>query len=582
MAKEEKSKTSDQNRNGTTEPSKTSATMGLETFYKMMGLKEDPTITYDNIRKTSNKMSVQAISTSYDNTTNIAEQAAKNDKYYNKQTSLMKTILVPQALYGVGGMPACFLNNTDPPGPLNKQGIGTYYIDNVIQKGQFIVFKPGFLTWNIGADAIQSLKEGADLAIGLVAKFFSGELTEVRGSADDYWFDVERANRILIYMMGLEDVTFPFAIGGQAVNKMSLEDRIGNQGGGSMAMTVCKFGQMSRKHWRNIGMQFANVVAAKGGYNIGGWGKEVDQSKDGIQDAGVVPFYVDGKIEVSNSLNNATANNPMHDAAQALMGDTNSVLKQAIGMIGWGGRKLDETGVVGFFTGQPLTPQVWTSSSYEKSFSCTLRFTSPSGDPVSSFMNCLYPLNKLMILAMPLGVGGFQTSPSIVSIFSMGAINTKYGMITGLNIQKSIETMTDTGLPTEIDVQVTMQDLAPFIYKERPGWFTKTVSVGAGYSNFMATLAGINVTVIPHSRLRDFNLQMVKIDALSAGKVMLENAVFAVQNFAGKFVRNWNDGGDDYMQRWAMVSGRVSGLFGLGNNYVPRVKSETTYQNMWE
>lgn len=534
------------------------------------GKSTNPDKLYEDLKKKSDGIKAGSLNAGVGNSTQTYDKAKKNDLMYNTNLNYISQIATPASLFGIGGMPAVFLNNTDPPSALNSQGLGSYYLEQNIKHGQFVVFKPGFLTWGIGKDEATEIASGnaAGALMGVVAKLFTGKLTDLRPSLDDYWFDVERSMRLAIYMMGLDKAWFPFQMGGEGVSKGGWGDRLGNQGGGSMSLSYCTFGQMTRKNWRNIGLKLANLIANKH-YHLDltytGTGKSGNQ--DAIQDVGLVPFYVNGNVEVTENISNGTSNNPLSEALSQITGEGDNKMKQMIGMVGWGGRSI-ESSSLGFFTGQPLMPQVWSNTTIDKSYSFSLRLTTPSGDPVSYLMNVLYPTIKLMHLALPLGVGGFQTSPSVVSIFSLGTMNIKYGMITSLNIQKNMQTLSDNGLPTEVDIQVSCVDLNPHIYKERPGWFRTSIEIGNGFSNFIATMCGINVTVIPDSYLQKYQNELRKIDENFNGRIIFENGVFAVQNFISKFARNWNNG--EIGGKYLSVSEKIKGMFGFGKNYVPR------------
>lgn len=533
----------------------------------------DPDKFYEKLKKKSDKQKVSyAKNGGVTNSTNIQSMAEKKDAMYKTNIRTIAQIATPSALFGVGGMAAPFLNNTDPPGALNSQGLGSYYLENNITHGQFVVFKPGYVSWGItSSDAEGLVNKGTDLVLGMVGKLFSGKLVDLNPSLDDYWFDVERSMRIGIYELGLSEAWFPFQMGGEGVTRAKKwGDRLGNQGGGSMEVSYCKFGQMTRKNWRNIGLRFANEIANKTyGIPQGAAGSNNKSGKNEIQDIGLVAFYVNGNVEISESVSNQQADNPLREMLSNIAGDGDETVKRIIGMIGWGGKTVDQS-ALGFMTGQPLIPQSWSGTTVDKSYSFSIRCAIPSGDPVSFLMGILYPGIKMLHLTLPLGIGGYQTSPSIVSVFSLGTMNIKYGLITSLNMQKNLQTLSDNGLPTELDMQVSVVDLNPHLYKERPGWFRTSLEIGTGISNWIANMIGLNVSVVPNSTLKAFQNELRKIDENFNGRVLLENGVFAVQNFISKFARDWTNGGYEVGGNAYSVTEKVKGLFGFGKNYVPK------------
>ena len=123
-------------------------------------------------------------------------------------------IMVPEAMYGIGGMPPVFLHSTDPPPPskANTNCVGYHYMRHNITYGTFIIFKPGFIKWNLSSDGIGKLiSDPAGAIAGTAAKLFAGDLSHHMQQLDTYWYDVARACRICLYLMRLEEVGFPFA-----------------------------------------------------------------------------------------------------------------------------------------------------------------------------------------------------------------------------------------------------------------------------------------------------------------------------------------------------------------------------------
>lgn len=534
----------------------------------------NPDEMYEKLRKKSTNAKASTVKANVNTSVPINELAAKKDRMYGTDHNTIASIATPQSLYGIGGMPAVFLNNTDPPSPLNPQGLGKYYIEQNIVNGQFVVFRPGFLEWSIGVNQITNLVGGDVTVIGdILGKLVTGSLTDLTMALDDYWFDVERTCRLAIYMMGVEDVYFPFQLGGENISKaVKWQDKLGNQGGGSIGVTYSRFGTMTRKHWRSIGLKLANVVGNKSRGIADFSVKDTANSRDtdGLQDMGIVVFYINGNVEQSESYSNTTSNNPLNEAIQAVAGSGDEAVKQMIGMIGWGGRGSIANSELGFFVGQPLMPMVWGESTADKSYSFSIRCVSSSGDPVSVFMNVIYPVIKIMHLAIPLGVGGYITAPPVVSVFSMGSMNIKYGMITSLNIQKNMETLTSTGYATEVDIAVQVTDLNPHVYKERPGWFRNSIYLGSGLTNNIATLLGMNITTLPNSKIKKFQKDLREIDEKFNGSAFVENAIYGIQNMASRFARSWENGSAEVSGRILSVTGKIRGIWSGVSNSVPK------------
>ena len=494
----------------------------------------------------------------------------------NEKVNLMD-IMRPEAMYGIGGMPPVFLHSTDPPaaGAGNTNSVGYHYMRHNISYGNFIVFKPGFLKWNLSSDSIGKLiSDPGNAVAGTAAKLFAGDLSHHVQQLDTYWYDVARACRICIYLMRLENVGFPFAtkIGG---TKAGWEESIGNNLYAKDIVRHYAMGGMKAEQWKSIGLAFANSVSNRSSSIIVGGG--IVSAEDAKNDFGVIPFFVNGNIEANQTLTSATGESPLKEALASTFGDTTSVMRTLLGRAGLQGSTLGDSALA-FFTGNPLMPQVWQSSTFEKSYSVNFRFATHDGNPVSVFLNIMYPLIKLSLLALPLGIGGFQTSPPILKVFSPGTINTAYGMITSMNIAKTMTTLTEGGLPTEIDVAITVVDLNPYLYKERPGWFNKSVETSTGFTNFMATVIGRNITTIPASQIRKFNEDLKKAEFKDKGERALKNVWFGINNT----INGIRSGFEDGKANWNMKTTEVKGSFSfIPSKTIPMGQpiSTTDYSN---
>lgn len=528
----------------------------MEEIWKALGF-EDPEKAYEESLAFSDKTpsTVNPPKVGVDLSQKAIDAKIMNEKrLYMKNDSLIASLTVSGSLYGIGGMPAHFIHNCDPPASVNKGGVGAFYLKNYVTYGQFISFQPGYIKFGISGDeAAEIVNNGANASATLSsigAKIMSGEVTQFQLQLDTYWLDVERACRIATNMMGISKMPLTLPVTGH-VNKANRgSDRKGNQSGGNDWLRHSKnntfnMGEFRRRHWRTLGVEFSSMVANK---NQQGLSFGTGNSKDSaLQDLGTVGFFVDGNIEPSMSLTNSVGDSPLKEALEGLIGkDTSDMLKMILGRVGLQGSATG-TNILSYLTGNPLFPQIWQATTFEKSYSVNMKFSSHAGDPISVFMNVIYPLIKFAVLALPIGVGGFQTSPAILKVYSSGAINTEYGMITTFNINRHMETATDTGLPTEVDIQATVVDMNPYLYKERPGWFKHTSGLGTGFSNFIATMIGINITTISSATKSTFTQAMIAIDKGAEKGMLVENISFAFNNFidgmmasAGGTWSKWN------------------------------------------
>lgn len=198
-----------------------------------------------------------------------------------------------------------------------------------------------------------------------------------------------------------------------------------------------------------------------------------------------VPFYLDSDTSISeeftNELSDSSLASTVNDAsaqvreyayilgasgvsnnanAQAAVTDLQSALMNS----GMGGSMIKNLsnglGTV-ISGGKIIFPKMWSDSDFSRSYSLKLKFRSPDHDTLSIYLNIIVPYLHLVCMAAPheSGVNGLE-SPFMVKGFYKGFFNCNMGMITGLSCEKGDEAQwNDDGLPTTMDVTVTLTDL---------------------------------------------------------------------------------------------------------------------------
>ena len=113
-----------------------------------------------------------------------------------------------------------------------------------------------------------------------------------------------------------------------------------------------------------------------------------------------------------------------------------------------------------------VLPEVWQSSSFSRDYRVSFKFSSPYGDPYSVFINVYLPVLSLMAMIMPRQVIGSEyIAPFIVKADAPGNFCTDLGYIADMSLQRGGDSSswTQNGLPTSIDVSITLKDLLPQI-----------------------------------------------------------------------------------------------------------------------
>ena len=146
--------------------------------------------------------------------------------------------------------------------------------------------------------------------------------------------------------------------------------------------------------------------------------------------------------------------------------------------------------------GRMIFPEIWSDSSFSRSYSCKMKLISPSGDRLSIFLNILVPIYHLMAMALPKqGHGQSYYSPFLVRAYYKGLFNVDMGIITGLNITRGAEgEWTTSGLPTVAEVSFDIKDLYDGLFLSGgDDEFDISILSNISELDYIANTCGINV-----------------------------------------------------------------------------------------
>ena len=252
-------------------------------------------------------------------------------------------------------------------------------------------------------------------------------------------------------------------------------------------------------------------------------------------------FYLDNFSSVSESFTNDTTEssiasqiNGVSDTANELrflLAGNNSVLgkisanvtdavssvttalSEALGELGGGiVGSLADTGINTLVNGGKIIfPQIWSNSSYSRSYSLDIKLRSPDHDSLSIFLNVIKPYCKILAMTLPrimeneshYNANGYM-SPFLVKAFSKGMFNIDMGIISSLSVTKGAECQwNDDGLPTQIDISIDITDLYSALAMSgfentganvfAAGKQTAKIVNNTAYMDFLANMAGLNV-----------------------------------------------------------------------------------------
>ena len=208
-----------------------------------------------------------------------------------------------------------------------------------------------------------------------------------------------------------------------------------------------------------------------------------------------------------------------------------------------------EAGMVMTGAGRYVLPEIWTDSSFSRSYSVNFKFRSPYGSKLSIFENTFVPLIFLMGMTIPRKVAiQSYTNPFYVKSYCKGLFSIELGMITSLSISRGEEKndRTNEQLFRSVNVTVNVKDMLACIPMGLDGGvFGISKSANNGMFNYMANLAGIDFV----ERANLYHRANVAIqstrngyyDMLTKLKIGL-NTKLKIFSKAGSFVGRTSDG----------------------------------------
>lgn len=146
--------------------------------------------------------------------------------------------------------------------------------------------------------------------------------------------------------------------------------------------------------------------------------------------------------------------------------------------------------------GRMQFPQIWANSTFSKSYNITIKFVTPNPDPFSWWLDCYVPMCHCMALVMPRSeyINSY-TTPFLIKAFYKGMFNIDMGIITEMSFNRGKEgSWTKDGLPTVVEVSITIQDLYSSMGMTSIGKMFKGLTMqNVAEMDYIANLCGINI-----------------------------------------------------------------------------------------
>lgn len=429
-----------------------------------------------------------------------------NTEYGNVMSNdaVTDTLLISD-LNGVWGIPYQFPESVDPPLDENDSSritFGYFYADRIINRMPLLIMSPGKVSF------MQSYKDGQKTAIldalassgdgnsqTVIGDFLSkpGKYYTFEYDQASYWEYVDAMNHACAVYLGIDDV------------EVSLNG---------------KRGKLGSFHWKDCSNnKFDSLLNSNESY---------------------VCFYADAETTKSESFSNSTQKSQLADSVNSM----SDVAKEVMFLMGAHGEAdvvswiqeqsenisgiIDQIGGIAdellggstvvkelskeFATiatgGKLIFPEIWSDSEFTQSLDVKIKLRCPCPNKVSWFLDILAPINMLIALTLPRTPYGKNIlgedysgnpsangyfSPFLVRAFYKGLFNCDMGIITDLSFSKGKEgSWTIDGLPSEVDVDITIKDLYNVMAMTNNNQPTEFLN-NTTFLNYLANSCGISI-----------------------------------------------------------------------------------------
>lgn len=451
-----------------------------------------PNVSVDTRENKDDIIPGSAIYNAYAVNMGSTEGSQANSDFKSSYENSLSSINI-ETLRGIYGMPYQWMPHVDPR--LSSSTLGRVYADRIVAKMPLLIIAPGEPDFLAGysnqnkKDALESLikkdkeshyqQSGGSSDLDRILKS-EGKYYSFRYAGNSYYQFLNPMLRTAAMLLGIGDKeyngnklsqyhwannynpsVYRYWTGRNALafyinSETSISDNFGNDDTQSaLASKVNGFSDMARE------AQFL-VGGASATTGIG------------------IDKFVSTKGLLENDMN-------ISDSTSAMVSNTGALgqfLKQITGGF--------QTVLAG---GKLIFPNIWSDSSFSRSYNVSFKFVSPDYDVYSWYINILVPICHLICMTAPRqsGPNGYLT-PFLVRAFYKGLFNCDMGLITSLNINKGSEGgWTRNGLPTVVDVSMDIKDLYSNISITRTVNNTRNILTNSIFMDYLANLCGINI-----------------------------------------------------------------------------------------
>ena len=414
--------------------------------------------------------------------------------------------------------------------------IGRIYSSEVMNNWPIVLFQPGRIKYHTGffkmlglgsgSGANETLiRTGGEGLLGVLSKIWTGA-TDIVGTAGSIGSAIFGGNKVIEFR--------------QARNlfKQYVEFLWKDL---AMIMGLCTdngyCGSISDLNLNKVIP--TNIMNAEGGSGVN------------VLNDQFISFRCSKDVIGSESFSNSTETNPLMESMNATASqndeaNTNSG-KTGLGAIAAGVNKIglkiassfSEQATILSGKGRITLPDVFSSSSFSRTFTCSFKFHYPYGDPMGKFENLYIPFLTLLTMSAPRQIGKMTyTSPFAVRVFVKNKIMINYGMVESLSVTRGGDgnDWGPDGFPKTLTVEINIKDMEPNISLPLASrgpvrMALESMFPSCGISEYLVTLGGLSLDDMTHN-IRKSHFKRGGMMFVNAWKAKLDpsNIVSSVAN----------------------------------------------------
>lgn len=394
-------------------------------------------------------------------------------------------------------------------------GLGQLYAEKIVMNAPVVHFKPGKSVFLPGEKS--STKKGMLDALGSA---ISGDTSDLEKLIND-----ENTDHDVIRYFGFEEDFSEY------MTKVNLLCRFMAYFLGIANERVPWAPHVSFGHYDWRYYKFKKTMNSKAedmgsnGKGVGSFISDVfeDATKKISEDDTYISFYADSNVSFSESASNGTQQSVIQQFTdqissvakeiQTVSGITGMNVKGLSDSIGSSldtfSQSIDSNGPLSSLmkrlTGTAgqliqganfMVPEIWSDSSYNRSYSIPITLSTPYGNKLSWYINIGVPLCFILGMSLPhMSTANTYTTPHLVQCFSQGWFNCGMAIIDSIGLDKGGDgSWNALGMPNEVKVSLSVKELYSSLSLPKSNHAVSFMQ-NTGMLEFLMVNAGWDLTV---------------------------------------------------------------------------------------